>query len=309
MALAAREVSRSEPAARLGVFAALVLAAHFVLGSLGCGRTRLDRAAAAPSQEKDSGIGRDTSGPDVTLDLALLRDASRNPFATADAETIFDGPEANDDSAFTTMCSVNATVLPPDIPGHGTFTGPNVDVLVCDGGIIVQHYGTTHFATPYVQSFDNNVVASGSFSIREPQNVQGADFTTLLGMNSNTTGTYTSAETCGNVILCFYFPIPAGLDCSTHAGFECPPGCELVGPSFDLTCMPMQPEICYSAQGSSNCYETQDPVGSWQLTLTSISPAPVLSGFVSWYLTHGSLTATMVSEHDASDTVSLSLEF
>ena len=287
MALSAREVSRCEPAARLDVFAVLVLAAHFVLGPLGCGRTTLDRAAAAPSQEMDSGTGRDTSGPDATLDLALPRDAPRNPFATADAETI------------------------PDVPGHGTFTGPNVDVLVCDGGIIVQHFGTTHFTTPYVQWFENNidVAASGSFSVRKPQNVQGAGFTALLGMNSNAAGTYTSAETCGNVIVCFYFPIPAGLDCSTDAGFECPPGCELVGPSFDLTCMPMQPEICYSAQGSSNCDETQDPVGSWQLTLTSISPAPVLSGSVSWYLSHGSLTATMVSDHDASDTVSLSLGF
>ena len=355
MALSAREVSRCEPAARLDVFAVLVLAAHFVLGPLGCGRTTLDRAAAAPSQEMDSGTGRDTSGPDATLDLVLLRDAPRNPFATADAETIpdvpmandvavfqdtssgpdatldlallrdaprnpfasvdaaaiFDGPEANDDSGFTNMCSMNATVLPPDVPGHGTFTGPNVDVLVCEGGIIVQHFGTTHFTTPYVQWFENNidVAASGSFSVRKPQNVQGAGFTALLEMNSNAAGTYTSAETCGNVIVCFYFPIPAGLDCSTDAGFECPPGCELVGPSFDLTCMPMQPEICYSAQGSSNCDETQDPVGSWQLTLTSISPAPVLSGSVSWYLSHGSLTATMVSDHDASDTVSLSLGF
>jgi hypothetical protein len=102
------------------------------------------------------------------------------------------------------------------------------------------------------------------------------------------------------------FPIPAGLDCSTDAGFDCPPGCQLVGPSFALTCMPVQPTTCYVAQGSSDCvFDTQPPMGAWQLTLTSIALFSKATG----YVTHGSLTATMVSDQDASDTFSLSLEF
>ena len=347
-------LSHSEAASCLGVFVVLSFAANSVLGSLGCGRTRLDGHPAAPSQSADSGIVRDTlSGLDATLDVVLVRDAPREPLATADAESIFDvrgandiaasrdaqsgfdaafdgivldapqelsatadaesnfdGTRANEDRGPNNMCSANAPVMPPDSPVHGTFTGSNVDVLVCDGGVTTYLRGTSSsFSTsPYLQWFQDNLAAYyfGGFSIRQPQNVDSVDFSALLGVSSTTPGTYTSAQACGGVVLCVNSSIPVGLDCSTDAGFDCPPGCALMGPSFDLTCMPVRPSTCYVAQGSSDCVaDTQTPMGSWQLTLTSIS----LFSNQPWYVTHGSLTATMVSDQDATDTFSLSLDF
>ena len=345
-------MSRSQTPSRLAVFAVLFFAAQVVFASLGCGRTRLAGAKASPSQEKDSGIGRDTrSGLDASIDVFLVRDASREaslpddaetisdvsgkndiaashdaqygpdaafdivmrdapqePSATADAETAFDGPKANDDSGLNNMCSANAPVTPPDSPVHGTFAGPSVDILVCDGGVHGYLFVPTGSTSPYIESFDEDfaVASSARFSIREPQNVESVDFLALFGVSSLNPGTYTSAQTCGSVGLCLSFPIPAGLDCSTDAGFDCPPGCQLVGPSFALTCMPVQPTTCYVAQGSSDCLsDTQPPIGSWQLTLTSIALFSKATG----YVTHGTLTATMVSDQDATDTFSLSLEF
>jgi hypothetical protein len=388
-------VVRSETASRLGVFVVLSFAAHFVFASLGCGRTRLAGAKASPSQEKDSGIARDTrSGLDASIDVFLVRDAFREAslpadaatisdvpaasdivavrdtqsvpdtafdvvmrdapqepsatvdaeiipdvpgqndsaafhdtqygpdaaidvvtrdvpqelLASADAETTFDVPEANDDSGLNNMCSANAPVAPPESPAHGTFAGPNVDILVCDGGVHGYLFVPTGSTSPYIESFDDNltVASSARFSIRQPQNVESVDFLALFGVSSLNPGTYTSAQTCGSVGLCLSFPIPAGLDCSTDAGFDCPPGCQLVGPSFALTCMPVQPTTCYIAQGSSDCvFDTQPPMGAWQLTLTSIALFSKATG----YVTHGSLTATMVNDQDATDTFSLSLEF
>jgi hypothetical protein len=302
-------LSRSEMASRLDVFAVLSFAANSVLGSLGCGRTRLDGHAAAPAQSADSGIARDArSGLDATLDDVLVRDAPREFMATADAESDFDGTAVNDDSGLNNMCSANAPVTPPDSPVYGTFAGPNVDVLVCDGGVFSYLFVPTGSTSPYIELFHEDLAAAHSarFSIRQPQNVASVDFSALLGVSSTTPGTYTSVQTCGSIVLCLNFPIPAGLDCSTDAGLDCPPGCTLEGPFSGPTCVPVQPSTCYVAQGSSDCVSgTQTPMGSWQLTLNSI----ILFSKATGYVTHGSLTATMVGDQDATDAFSLSLEF
>ena len=53
---------------------------------------------------------------------------------------------------------------------------------------------------------------------------------------------------------------------------------------------------------------SQTPSGSWQLSLTSVTPAQTDSG-LTYYTPHGTFTATMVAADGSADTATLSVRF
>ena len=73
-------------------------------------------------------------------------------------------------------------------------------------------------------------------------------------------------------------------------GRACPAlGCQ------GIPCEPQPPEVGYQAQGSGDCIgDTQAAVGSWTLTITSISAAKGQAGTDNtFYSPHGTLIASM----------------
>jgi hypothetical protein len=115
----------------------------------------------------------------------------------------------------------------------------------------------------------------------------------------------------------YYLPSPAGLDCEAGAPPDCPPGCSTVCDNVSPgggcePCTPAAPGVGYSAVGTGDCIgDTSTALGSWTLTLTSVTEADAgTSGSPTYYTPHGTFTATMVDASDAgTETVTLSASF
>jgi hypothetical protein len=204
------------------------------------------------------------------------------------------------------------TVDADDIPMHGSISGPKVDGVVCDNGLLTAFLGPEgSAASSYGQSFSTTNDTSGSIAcnllLDMPADVSSAF---LSGWTSTTTpavGTYDSDTNCGSIVFEVSLPIPPGVFCPTMYG-PCEPGCEPSGGEM-LICEPAHPKWRYSAQSAAQCGSYQyPPRGDWQLTLTSVCPH-VVPGTLINYQTHGHLTATLVNDADPSDSVVLNFDF
>ena len=93
----------------------------------------------------------------------------------------------------------------------------------------------------------------------------------------------------------------AGTLCDNIVGGGCEP------------CTPQPPAISYVANGSSDCIggSLTLPLGSWDLSLTSVAATDTDGGGnVTYFTPHGTLTATLVNAGDAgAESVTLSTCF
>jgi hypothetical protein len=112
----------------------------------------------------------------------------------------------------------------------------------------------------------------------------------------------------------YYLPVPPGVICDSGTGFSCPPGCSAIGSKAGgfPPCTPQAPEVGYEAEGSSDCMGTsQTAVGSWQLSLTSVTSNNMgadSAGSNDW-TPHGTFTATLVASDGGTDTATISASF
>ena len=98
--------------------------------------------------------------------------------------------------------------------------------------------------------------------------------------------------------------MPPGVDCDGGVPPTCPPGCATACSSAGcLPCTPSAPSVSYNAQASSDCLgDPQTVMGSWTVNLTSVVPSGDAGIFPMYYIPHGTLTATMVTDDGGADT-------
>lgn len=184
----------------------------------------------------------------------------------------------------------------------------SVDGVLLEGGVTTRFLGPGSSAfSDYAQSFEAGVDAGGklvnAFELRIPSDRVTASFTGLAGAAASELGVYSELD-CGWFRFEMTFPVPDGIVCPSFIG-NCRPDCEPSGEAG--VCMPAAPKVRYAAE--SACSDgAASARGSWQLELTSICPLPA-SGTLLNFQTHGRLTATLVNELDAADTIELELEF
>jgi hypothetical protein len=247
--------------------------------------------------------GRDAAVPQD------LQPEARDTLVSSDLATRPDSRQAGEDAPPTGCTS--KTVEANDNPVHGSIRGPRVDGVVCDNGLGTTFLGPGGAAfSPYAQSFnstfDSNGFLAHDFLFDMPAGVFSASLSGWTGTTSPDVGTYTSTTNCGWLTFEVSLPIPPGVICPP-LGQSCGPDCEGTG---ELSiCQPAHPKLRYSALPAAKCGSSQDPPkGDWQVTLTSISPDVRPSTFIN-FVTHGTLTATLVNGDDPSDSVVLNLDF
>lgn len=220
-------------------------------------------------------------------------------------------------------CSVDASATTYHSLASGTFAGADLNGFVCTGGADVyleKTQASSYVGSQYLVVMNSSVSsASGSsFSFVMPADATGADLTIMAGVGSPTPGTYSidNATSCGDLAFCVYLPLPATVHCPDDAGVCDSRYCAMQGPVSGPTCQPVTPETCYTAQGTSSCLPgAESQVGSWTLTLASVTPyvSDAGSSGMSYYIVHGSFTATMVEDSASPDagvvTANLSLYF
>jgi hypothetical protein len=205
-------------------------------------------------------------------------------------------------------------------PVHGTVRGPRVEAEICDNGLGTKLLGPQDYlATPYYQDFQTTTRTNGAvpygangpgvygFLVHAPADAIAADLSGSAGASAAAVGSYDSATNCGQLDFVVTLPIPPGLAC-TSLYPPCDPGCEAGGGEL-VTCVPAPVRMRYRARSAATCGPIQyPPAGDWLLTITSVSPLAVPYGYLR-FATHGHLTATLVNQDDASDSVALDLDF
>jgi hypothetical protein len=74
--------------------------------------------------------------------------------------------------------------------------------------------------------------------------------------------------------------------------------------------LPPAPDVTYQASATSDCFDSTTVAGSWTVTLTSVTPYGGGAGAPgSYYIAHGSLSATLQGANGGGGTVALSLSF
>jgi len=205
-------------------------------------------------------------------------------------------------------------------PASGTVTGNGLDALLCPGGAVafIECGGSGDgIATPCLFFFSLTLTGAASFQFLAPTDASSGDVTATLGMGSASPGSYSSpaGSQCGTVAFGYSLPVPPGVDCEGGAAPDCPPGCgnwvcpATFSPNGCSPCLPLAPSVSYLAQGTTDCEgDTSTAVGSWTLSLTSVTEAD--AGGLAYYAPHGTLTATMVNAGDAgADGATLSVTF
>lgn len=203
-----------------------------------------------------------------------------------------------------------------DVPVYGTVNGPNVEAEVCRHGLSTYFLGPQEPDSRYSQSFMTSInrevhttssdLPSYGFLIRTPTNAQVAFLTGWVGATAAEVGVYNSADHCGWLNFEVILPIPTSVSCPTRFA-PCDPGCEGYGEMW--VCIPAHQTLRYIARPAATCEMNQDwAKGNWSLTLTSVSPYIVRSGY-HHHETHGHLTATLINEADPEDHVKLDLSF
>ncbi len=199
----------------------------------------------------------------------------------------------------------------------GTVVGGNLSALLCPGGAsaYVESAGARYDTVPYFMMIEWTLGAGiADFYFQSPAGASNGELSVMVGLNSVGPGEYSSpaGQDCGSLAFTYYLPVPAGLNCGTGTGPNCPPGCTSACSGFGCTaCTAQQPSVSYTAQGTTDCIgNAQTAIGSWQLSLTSVAPGDAgTSSGLSYFTPHGTFTATMVAADGSSDTATLTVTF
>jgi hypothetical protein len=199
-----------------------------------------------------------------------------------------------------TAASADGGIAPPSSSAEGTFVGSDVAAALCIGGaeVRLEHTSAAASLTPlFLAIHQATVDPATDFQFAAPANATRGELAVVVSVGAAQPGTYTESGTCGDISVCVVLPVPASVSCpSVLQGDVCPPGCAVVGPGF---CAAVEPTVCYEAIAATDCAGGSfgGPRGSWSLQLTSVEPFPTLaggSGDVTFFTSHGSLTATLV---------------
>jgi mucin-2 len=206
----------------------------------------------------------------------------------------------------------SGSVQPYDSEASGTVVGSAVHADICNA---LAHLYVSPYTTPpdRVLLFLNSTMSS-SITLDNPPGATTPILQGMISVSSASPGVYRSSDgtACGDLGFSFYLPVPPGVDCDGGAPPSCPPGCSTVCSGFGCDpCTPAAPEVFYGARASSDCLGNTTAVqGSWTLTLTSTEK--IVGDAASWqtyYLPHGSLTATLVGVDGGADMPTLSVGF
>ena len=233
-----------------------------------------------------------------------------------------DAGTASDAGTAGNVCATNSCLADYQSFASGSFVGSDLDGVICSGGAFAyleRTQASTYVGSQLLVIIDSSLGnPADNFRFKTPANATGGMLTIMAGVSSTSPGTYVSSQgqSCGGLAFCVYLPLPASVRCPDATG-ACPsPYCAMLGPMMGLTCQPVPPEVCYEAQAASDCLPgSQTPMGSWTLTLTSVTPYSTDAGSTgtSDYIVHGTLTATMIEDQSAVDagvvSASLSLSF
>ena len=216
------------------------------------------------------------------------------------------GSESEMDAGVGAPCMTTAT---GSVAVSGSIRGFKVDAVVRDNGIETYFLGPgASGSSEYSQLFDGIYDAGNAaeqFEVRTPSDAVTAKLSGWASATAAEVGTYPPAG-CAYFTFEMRLPIPPGVVCPAKFA-PCGPECEPVGEL--ALCSPARPKVRYSARPAATCSSNvPSALGDWRLQLTSVCPHPVADTLVN-FETHGHLSATLVNEADASDTVSMSLDF
>ncbi|MGO8995670.1 MAG: hypothetical protein ACLQVI_20355 [Polyangiaceae bacterium] len=198
-----------------------------------------------------------------------------------------------------------------EIPASGTVGGSGVSAVFCNVGIEMQE--TSGPDSPALLYLDTSSPETSSSVTLPAGAVQG----TLAGsiqVGLPTPGVYpsSSSSSCGTLTFSYGEPTVPGVDCTTDGSFTCPTGCTLVFvcPTSSPCCVPLATTYVYQAASAATCNGggAQTPMGSWTVTLTSVSDEDGGEGSPV-YLPHGKLEATLLGTTGTTATVDLALTF
>lgn len=206
-------------------------------------------------------------------------------------------------------CTIQ-TMTGSSVPVTGSIRGSRVDAVVRDNAMQTNFLGPGGSgSSAYAQSFSGTDGTNGSladeFVFRMPSDVVSASLSGWAGATAAEVGLYPTTG-CGGFVFEMRLPIPSGVVCPLGFG-NCGPDCE--GGGEIGVCMPAQPKVRYRAVPGGPCSSSgSSAAGDWQLMLASVCPHAVSDTLIN-FETHGHLTATLINEADASDSVAMNLDF
>jgi len=196
---------------------------------------------------------------------------------------------------------------------HGTVSGPNVEGAVCDNGLGTfflgpEDSGLTAYDQEFFTTTANGAAAPGAYGFRltAPAAALSGALSGWTGVSEAAAATYDSTTNCGWLDFVVTLPVPPGVVCASRVA-PCAPGCEGTGEAS--LCEPAPARMHYQARSAATCQLQQEPPeGDWQLTVTSVAPLAAPNGYRR-FETHGELASTLVNLDDATDSITLSLDF
>jgi hypothetical protein len=263
-------------------------------------------AAAVFSACNGGTMGPSTGGSTTTTTASGTAGTGATTTGTTTTGTTTTPPSGADCGA------PSASGQPYDSEASGTVAGSAVHADICNA---LAHLYLSPYTMPanQVLLFLNSTTSS-SITLESPAGATDPILVGTISVSSPSPGVYRSSDgtACGDLGFSFYLPVPAGVDCDGGVPPSCPPGCGSLCSGFGCEpCTPSPPEVDYEAQAASDCLGSTTAVeGSWTLTLTSAEK--ITGDAASWqtyYLPHGSLTATLVNADGGTDTTTLSIDF
>ncbi len=187
------------------------------------------------------------------------------------------------------------------MPAFGSFTGTGATGDVCLGGAfaVVQEVPATDETpsqTLLVIATADTGDPSALFHFQSPADAVTGSLALVVGLPAATAGHFSSAAgACGTLELCATSP-PAVVDWGDAAApTTCPAGCDIGVPGGP--CTPNLTQACFVAGGTSDCAGTATtPVGSWEMTLASLTPYPGDASSEPELAAHGVLRATLAGD-------------
>ena len=272
--------------------------------------TEAGDAGSTPTQPGDASGSTDAS-PNPSVD------GSASPVDSGDATALNDGLSAEDAPPADGGPNPDACQsISPPYPSRGyspatvTVTGDALSAATCPNGAYayVEAAEGSTATSPYFL-FMSYTLSEGApqgpdFVFASPSDALDGQVDVMIGLASASPGQYSSPAgySCGSVVFDYSLPIPAGLTCDGGSPPSCPPSCLSVCSGFGCEpCTSEQPEVLYLAKGSTDCLgNSQTATGSWALSLTSVEPNDGgASSGGSYFLAHGSLTATLLGGPDS----------
>jgi hypothetical protein len=219
-------------------------------------------------------------------------------------------------------CAAATSADLPDYasPATGTISGPSFNAALCAGGAFarVESAGASYDTSPFFFAL-SLTISAGNVAFQSPTDTAGAALNVFFGISAAAPGDYTSDTGCGTVAFTYALTATLSVDCGTGpvaSPSACPAGCtaticdNCVGAGCGCWCGAPQPSFSYSAQGPSNCIGGgQTAVGSWHLTLTSVTVGGDDGGNLTYYTPHGTFAATLLGGASGTETASLSANF